>query len=211
MRCTARVALVLALGALGAAQGASACGPGAATPGAYCPLPEKGEIPRCLEPAQKQYSKFFEAVDDPEAHPGDTDAHLAQVEDEVAKGAGSEHAYLALSSLAYGYYRLAQRAAASPGEDPAIVGRLERWNHLLAQAYAASPEDASYRRAVAQAAADIDRRVDVALTCVDARGEAVACDSTEHVLRGIDAASRRAGIRGALARILHRFGVGEAP
>ena len=41
----------------------------------------------------------------------------------MAGGGASENAYLALSSLSYGYYRLAQRVAAEPGADPA-----NRWS-----------------------------------------------------------------------------------
>lgn len=180
-----------------------AVGVGEIGPGAYCPLPEKGETPQCLEPAQKEYGGFFDALG-PEPGP-DADARLAEVESEVEKGAAGERAYLALTSLTYGYYRLAQQAAAEPGQDPLVVARLERWNGLLSRAYAVSPDDERYRQAVRQAAADIDDRVDVKLTCVDERSEPVACDSTEHVLRGFNAESERAGIRGALQRLIERF------
>jgi hypothetical protein len=203
-RGLARAATGLVLMALvlpRAASGADEIGPGA-----YCPLPEKGEKPQCLAPAQQQYGGFFDAL---ERSPGpETDAQLLEVESEVERGAASEHAYLALTSLSYGYYRLAQQAAAQPGQDPAVLARLERWNAVLARAYAASPRDARYRSALRQAATDIDRHVDVKLTCVDDQSEPVACDSTEHVLRGFNAESERSGIRGALQRLLERFSGG---
>ena len=30
--------------------------------GAYCSLPEKGEVPECLVPAQETYAEFFSAI-----------------------------------------------------------------------------------------------------------------------------------------------------
>ena len=196
----ARGAALAALGCLLLAQGVSAAS-GERKVGAYCPLPEKGEIPRCLAPAQENYGDFFDALSagDPSA------AQVAQVEAEVARGAAGADAYLALSSLSYGYFRLADRAAATPGEDPEIVARLERWNGLLARAYEASPDDDRYREAVRLAAADLHNRVDFPLSCSDARGEPIACNSTESVLRGFNAASERVGVRGALARMFERF------
>jgi hypothetical protein len=172
-------------------------------PGAYCPLPEKGEVPRCLDPAQQAYGSFFEALDrsDPESE----DAALATVEEAVARGPEDARAYLALSSLSYGYYRLAQRAAASEGEDPEIARRLMRWNDLLARAYRMSPDDEPYRDAVREAARDLSVRAPVRLPCRDAEGQESECESTEDVLRGLGAASDEAGIRGALERLLRRI------
>jgi len=175
-------------------------------PGAYCPLPERGEVPKCLDPAQREYGAFFDALDDPEPD----DAALAEVEAEVARGASAGEPYLALSSLAYGYWRLTDRAVAAAGDDPRLVARLERWNALLAEAYAVSPDDARYRAAVQEAAQDLHRRVDFPLTCPDARGEPVACSSTETVLRAIAQGSERVGIRGALARLWRRVFGGDA-
>jgi hypothetical protein len=167
-------------------------------PGAYCPLPEAGEKPACLEPARTEYGAFFAAVEG-----GVDEPDSAQIEADVTGGGDSENAYLALSSLTYGYYRLAQRVAASPDADPTSIARLERWNALLARAYEASADDPRYREAVEAAAADLHRRM--RLHCADAAGAPAACDSTEAVLRGVDAAGREVGIRGALQRLLERL------
>ncbi len=199
-----RRALALAA-ALWLAAPAQAGEGGAIVPGAYCPLPEQGELPRCLEPARRQYGGFFDALDEGEP----SAAAVAALEWDLARGGASERAYLALSSLAYGYYRLAQAAAASPGEDPTIVARLERWNELLASAYASSG-DAAYRQAVRSAAQDLRARSDIELSCVDASGERVACHSTESVLRGLDRASGEVGGRGAVQRLLQRLFGGDS-
>lgn len=187
---------------------ATALAGGEMGPGSYCPLPEKGEVSSCLAPAQAEYGEFFTALGDAEES-DELDTSAAALESEVAKGASGERAYLALSSLSYGYYQLAQRAAATPGEDPQVVARLERWNALLSRAYDVSGDDERYRSAVREAATDIDARVDTRLSCRDAEGTSVACDSTEHVLRGINAESRRTGIRGALERMIERFTRGD--
>lgn len=186
------IALVLATGSNGAE--------GAAEPGAYCPLSAKGEEPSCLAPARESYRGFFAALEG-EA----TETDLARVERDVEKGAAAPDAYLALSSLAYGYYRLAARAAATPGGDPAIVRRLEHWNALLERAYASSADDARYRAALRSAAVDLERRVDVELSCSDSHGERVECNSTEAVLRGFNDASERVGVRGALEHLIRRL------
>jgi hypothetical protein len=179
------------------------------TPGprVYCPLPEAGEVPACLDPAQQTYGEFFSALD---AEGVDADS-LAPVEDAVGRGSSSEHAYLALSSLTYGYYRLAARAASSGTADPEVVERLVRWNDLLANAYAESAEDPAYRAAVRQAAEELHARAPIALPCRDASGEAVACTSTERVLRGFNAASEDVGLRGALERVVRRLFGESAP
>ncbi len=171
-------------------------------PGAYCPLPEQGEEPRCLEPAMDHYKQFFAALDDENVD----GAKLGRVERDVAAGGASENAYLALSSLAYGYYQLSLRAAAQESANPQVVERLERWNALLGAAYDASPEDERYRQAVHQAARDLQRRAPpVRLRCVDEQGDSVACDSTEAVIRGINASAGEVGIRGGLERLLERI------
>ena len=170
-------------------------------PGAYCPLPEKGEVPSCLAPAKKTYADFFTALD----AGGADDAALASVENAVALGAQEDRAYLALSSLSYGYYRLAQRASISETADPEITSRLARWNELLARAYSASPDDVPYRAAVRQAAEELRDRAPISLPCRDSNDEPSDCNSTESVLRGFNAASERVGIRGALERLLERM------
>ena len=177
-------------------------------PGAYCPLPREHETPRCLEPARAEYGGFFRAVD-----AGSLDAaDASRVEDALVGADASSDAYLALSSLAYGYYRLSQAAAHSPGADPAIAARLERWNQLLSAAYAAQPDDAAWRAAVREAALDLKRRAPpVEIACRDAQGEVAACDSTDAMARGLDASAGEVGLRGGLERLLGRWFGGAAP
>jgi hypothetical protein len=194
-----RARRALALGLAGAAAAAHAGdAPGR---GAYCPLPEPGERPACLEPARAQYAGFFEGL----ASGSVDDAGAAALEADVAAGAASERAYLALSSLAYGYYLMAERAARLPHASPEVRARLERWNELLAAAYAASPGDPAYRAALHEAAADLHRRAPpAALRCLDATGAAARCDSTEAVLRTLSHERDRSGIRGALRSAVER-------
>jgi hypothetical protein len=191
--------------AVGSAFGTAwAAGDPAAT-GAYCPLPPPGQKPRCLGPAQATYAEFFAALESGVP----SDAATARLDADLAAGSGSENAYLALSSVAYGYWRLSERAAQAQ-TDPALATRLESWNALLGQAYAASPADESYRAAMREAALDLRHRAPpVRLRCVDASGASVECDSTEAVLRGIDTASAEVGLRGALERLLERIFGGE--
>jgi len=195
--------LLAPIAALGTARAAG--DPAAA--GSYCPLPPPGQKPRCLDPAQAVYGEFFEALE--QGVPAD--AATARLDADLAAGPASANAYLALSSLAYGYWRLSERAAHAQS-DPALAARLESWNALLREAYTASPEDSSYRAAVREAALDLHRRAPpVRLRCVDAAGATAECDSTEAVLRGIDAASGEVGLRGALARLLARIFGGDGP
>jgi len=171
-------------------------------PGAYCPFPKKGEKPKCMEPATQEYGEFFSALDSGSL----SDQDVERLEHDVASGAASDEPYLAISSLSYGYFRLAQQAAANPDEDPAIVARLERWNSLLSQAYASSSGDENYRSAVRDAALDLQERApSVTLACADEQGEIVECTSTESVIRGFNRAQDQVGIRGALDRLLNRM------
>ncbi len=182
---------------------ASAQGAGEIRPGAYCPFPKPGEKPACLLPAKQEYGEFFAALD-ANGDIGETAA--ARLEADVAAGADSENAYLALSSLAYGYYRLAQQAAATPIDDPELVARLERWNALLSRAYASSGQDAEFQDSVREAALDLKHRAPpVVLSCLDESGGRVPCDSTDAVLRDIDRLRDQVGVRGALSRLLGRF------
>jgi hypothetical protein len=186
---------------------AAAHGAGEVRPGAYCPFPKPGEKPACMLAAKEQYGEFFAALDS-EGTPGDQ--ALARVEADVAAGAAGENAYLALSSLAYGYYRLSQHAAETPGRDPEVVARLERWNALLARAYETSPQDARFQASVREAALDLRQRSpSVELSCLDDAGQRVRCDSTEAVLRDIDRLRDQVGVRGALSRLVGRW-FGEA-
>lgn len=170
--------------------------------GAYCPLPKQGETPRCLGPAMQEYGGFFSALSNDAVDEKDVE----RMERDLTTGGGSEKAYLALSSLAYGYWRLSQRAAAEPGDDPAIAGQLERWNAALALAYEKNPEDPGFRAAVREAALDVSRRAPpVRLRCVDEQGATTACDSTDAVLRGVDAVAGEAGIGAGLQRLIERI------
>jgi hypothetical protein len=154
-----------------------------------------------MAPAQQTYSDYFRAL----ASGALADADTAQLEQTVAEGAASEHAYLALSSLTYGYYELARREAGRPEQDPEVALRLARWNALLERAYVASSEDDAYRAAVQRAALELRDRAPITLPCQDAHGAPAECSSTEGVLRGLQAADERAGLRGALERLLRRF------
>lgn len=188
--------------ALGASPPAIGANPGAIGPGSYCRLPEPGEKPACLEPAKQTYgADVFAALDAGNV----TDAQLEQLEDDVAAGSNSDNAYLALSSLTYAYWRMAQQAATAPGEDPAIVARLDRWNRLLGGAFETS-SDPEFRDAMVVAAEDLrDRAPAVSLRCVDSKGATSQCDSTDALLRGYEAASAEIGIRGALRRLFERI------
>ncbi len=176
--------------------------------GAYCPLPARGEKPACLEPARAEYGEFFSAVEGGAL----SDAAAAQVEAAVAAGADSDQAYLALSSLAYGYWQLSKSAVAAQQRNPELVERLERWNALLGMAYDEAADDQAWQRALRTAAQDLQRRAPpVTLRCIDDRGEAHPCDSTDAVMRGIDAAAGQVGMRGALERLLQRiFGLEDS-
>jgi len=181
-------------------------GTGDVAPGAYCPFPKKGETPTCMEPAKQEYTEFFSAIDDGEI----SDAEAARLEQEVASGAAGETPYLAISSLSYGYYLLAQQAAESPGEDPLVAARLQRWNELLSAAYDTSPDDPHYRQAVQDAAHDLQQRAPaVRLACADERGRTTECNSTEAVIRGFNRTQEAVGIRGALGRLLERIVGGD--
>lgn len=160
-----------------------------------------------MGPVREAYGGFFDALDR-----GEVDAaEIARVEADVAAGSASEGAYLALSSLAYGYYQLAQRAADEPDRDPEVLARLEAWNDLLSSAYEAHGAGDPYRDAVREAAEDVHRRAPaVGLRCLDEEGEPARCDSTEAVLRGLQSGRDATGVRGALGRMLGRL-FGEGP
>jgi hypothetical protein len=200
------VAVAAAVSLARAAPTAARAATGVVAPGAYCPFPQPGQAPTCMEPAQQEYPDFFSAVDAGEI----SDADAEQLESEVAAGAAGKAPYLAISSLSYGYYRLAQRAAESPGEDPVVAARLQRWNELLSAAYDTGADDPNYRKAVRDAAHDLQQRAPaVVLACADERGHTTECNSTEAVIRGINRTQETVGIRGALERLLGRFVGGD--
>ena len=122
----------LGLGLLGASACLVAAAPAVESrppPGAYCPFPAEGEKPACLQPATEAYAEFFAELETGAM----SEEGAARVEADLAAGAASDRSYMALSSLAYGYFKLAERAAAERG-DPEMLARLERWNALLARA-----------------------------------------------------------------------------
>lgn len=181
----------------------SAFGAGEAkvAPGSYCPLPEPGQTPQCLDPARAQYESVFAALDDGAIN----DQQLEKLEADVADGAGSDNAYLALSSITWVYYRLAQQAAAAPGEDPEIVARLDRLNRLLSGAYESSSDSPQFQTAMLDAARDLQNRAPkVSLECMDEAGDPARCSATEALLRRYAATSSEIGIRGALQKLLER-------
>lgn len=199
-RAACAIALASLIAGLPSITALAANAPGADEHGAYCPLPEPGQPATCLAPAQSRYETFFGALDredfDPET--------AARIERDLAPG--SDAPYDALSSLAYGYYRLARRAAVDPNTDPALIARLERWNEVLARAYEKSGSDPAFRAAVRAAAADVHRRAPaVGLRCLGAEGNAATCDSTEAVLRDMDTLRDEAGVRGQLSRLLAKL------
>ena len=172
------------------------------TRGEYCPLPEPGETPECLVGAQTEYSEFFAGLKGEAL----SDEAAARLETDVARGAGAARPYEALSSLAYGYLMLAQRASASDQLDPATAARLQRWNELLADAFEASDDDPRFQAAVRTAAVDIGAHAPPAgLECLDADGNTSKCDSTEAVLRGFGAAREQIGVRGQIGRLFERL------
>ena len=175
-------------------------------PGSYCRLPEPGDKPACLEEGEERYSSAFAAL---EGGSG-SDAQFEALEADVEAGSSASQPYVALSSLAYAYYRIAQLAAETPGEDPVVVARLQRWNRLLARAFESSAADADYQSAVLEAAEDLQQRAPtVVLRCVDASGNTTECNSTVALLRGFESASSTVGIRGALETLLKRLVGGD--
>lgn len=188
--------------ALLAALAPAVAGAGGNAPGSYCPIPEPGQKPDCRDGAEQRYSAFYRSLEEGNLDP----AAAASVEADLAAGGEAERTYEALSSMAYGYYVLARKAAASPKADPVLVARLERWNDALARAYRDTPPDTSLRAAVREAAVDIEHRAaPVELTCPDTEGRPARCTSTQAVIRGMDDARDHTGLRGQLGRLMERL------
>lgn len=176
--------------------------PGKPSAGAYCKIPEEGEASACLQNAQRSYTDFFRGL----AQDRLSDVEAQRVERDVAEGAQSERSYEALSTLAYGYYRLARATSFRGGSDPETTARLEHWNELLSKAYATSEADPGYREAVRQAALDLRRRAPpMALHCTDAGGKPSRCDSTEAVVRAMGEVRDTTGVRGEIGRLVDRI------
>ena len=169
--------------------------------GAYCPIPEPGETPECLLEAKANYSDFFANLETG----GPSKQAARRIESDLA-GASGVRAYQALSSLAYGYYRLAERAAGSKHVDPEIAERLQRWNGILSQAFAASDAEPHFREAVREAAYDIHRRAPpVKFQCLDENGQSAECDATAALLLLADTTRDDTGVRGQLGRLFDRI------
>ncbi len=133
---------------------ATGAGGDPAQSGAYCPLPEPGQVPRCLAPAKAEFGDFFAAVE-----AGGVDDSQSQTLEAALSGTFSqEESYLALSSLVYGYFRLAQRAAVNPATRPELTTRLNRWNQILVDAYSDNESHPEFQRAVRLAASDLDSK-----------------------------------------------------
>ena len=169
-------------------------------PGAYCPFPKKGEKPACFDAVESEYSDFFAAVEG-----GEVDGEpVADLERALQGDRAGADRTLALSSLAYGYYLLAQRTAAAEDPDPALVARLETWNELLGSVYQEAQEEPDFRSAVKEAALDLHAHAP-AVSCE----EDGSCPDTGlllQTLRGIDdPAEADTGVRGALGRVLGRM------
>lgn len=155
--------------------------------GAYCGLPEPGEVPTCLQPAQARYADLFVALDEG----GDLAKASGSVESDLARA--GEDAYLALSSLAYAYWRLASAAAENERVEPEVAARLEEWNDLLSHVYHKSEDDLEFRTAVRDAARDLE-----------ARTASQGFRPAEGLLSRLDRAQDQLGLRGAVRRVLHR-------
>jgi hypothetical protein len=167
-------------------------------PGSYCPLPEGDEPPACLESATRDYETFFSGLRTGEMD----DAALAQVEQDL----GGEDRYQALSTLAYAYYVLSQRAVlGKAGSDADVSARLERWNALIGDTYRSSG-DQEFRGAVREAVGDLQARAPaIPVRCTDADGNITQCQSTAAVAQSITDVRDRTGLRGRLGRLIQRL------
>jgi hypothetical protein len=187
--------------ALALLAGSSCSDEGKPRVGAYCKIPEEGQPAACLQPAQRDYTEFFRGL----AQDKLSDEAAQRVERDVAQGAQSDRPYEALSTLAYGYYRLARAASSRRETDPEVATRLERWNELLSKAYATSENDPGYREAVREAALDVGRHTPpMGLRCTDAKGHPAHCDSTEAVVRAMGEMRDTTGVRGEIGRLFDR-------
>jgi hypothetical protein len=196
---TAALAALLAA-ALAGAAGAVEGEPSAS--GAYCPLPPPGEKPKCLAPAQARYGEFFAGLEEGTVDP----AAAAAVEADLRSQHATQQAYLALSSLSYGYWRLALRAAQMEQVDPQILDQLQRWNELLASTYEDADADPGFRDALRTAAHDLHANTPAAgLECLDEEGNPARCRPTEGLIASIDSLDQELGMRGAIRRVLRRL------
>lgn len=195
----AAMAVIVLAPAAEAAEGAAA-----AQPGAYCPLPEPGQKPVCLAPAEAKYGAFFAALE----RGAVSSDEAAAVESDLTPGADSEDAYLALSSLSYGYWRLAEQVGAEPDADPALHERLARWNLLMIELYNQAVDDPAFRAAVREAASDLHRRSPPRAAPCPNRYPG-GCVHTDQLVRALAAIDDTAGVRSPLGRLLQRMMRGD--
>jgi len=169
--------------------------------GAYCPLPEKGKKPVCLSPAEARYQGFFQAIER-----GDLDdRHAAAVEADLLAGANPERAYLALSSVTYGYYRLADLVGSRPEADPALLARLSHWNRLLLQVYGEKGPRSDFQLAVREAAVDLQARTPAAgELCARSHSVEGECPGADGLVRALAQIDSSAGIRAPLSKLMNR-------
>jgi len=198
--------LCLVAGPMVVGAGSASAGDGSEPqPGVYCPFPEKGQSAACMVPAQQRYGAFFEAVDRGEV----TEIDAERLERDLAGSGTDEGSYLALSSLAYAYYRVAEHAVASPTPAAALVARLESWNSLLFSAYANSSPQSHFRQALRLAAADLHRRAPaVPSACEKPDADPASCNTTSRLLetlQQLDDPADEHGVRGALSRLFGRI------
>lgn len=168
--------------------------------GAYCPLPEPGETPACQAPARERYDAFFQAVEAGRIDPAQT----ASIEAALEHSGDESGAYLALSSLAYGYYKLAHQTGGQPGSDRRLQARLVRWNELLARVYGSESTSPALKQAIRDAAEDLDERVPtVGVTCT--AGHVEECERREGLVGALTEIDERTSLRGPLSRLMERL------
>jgi hypothetical protein len=202
--------LALALATFVALPGPSSAevahGQDASQLGAYCPLPEKGEVPVCLTPAKAEYQDFFAALDEGKLG----EAETATVESDLSSGAETERTYLALSSLSYGYFRLAEKVGKDPAADPALLARLQHWNRLLLDVYGEADAHPRLRAALRTAAVDLQSRTpQLGEACLSTHA-ASGCDGAHGLVRALAVIDRNAGIRSPLTSLVNRL-IGDSP
>ena len=170
------------------------------TAGAYCPIPEPGETPSCQVPAREQYGEFFAAVESGRADPAQT----TQIEAALSRTGDETGAYLALSSIAYGYYRLAHEASQQPHANPRLTARLMRWNELLTRVYGAESTPPALKAAVRTAAEDLGARVPpIGVTCT--AGREADCEAVRGLVGALAAIDERTSMRSPLSRLGERL------
>jgi len=191
--------LLAVVGLLLAGPAAAVTGTPGST-GAYCPIPEPGETPSCQAPARERYAEFFAALESGEIDPAQT----AQIEAALSRTGDETGAYLALSSLAYGYYRLAHEASQQPRANRRLTARLVRWNELLTKIYGAESTSPALKQAVRAAAEDLDARAPaVGVTCTAGREE--DCEAVRGLVGALSAIDGGTSMRSPLSRLVERL------